>query len=354
VSITRPCYCNRDDAARSIDFKDGIDVNAALDRALQSSAESIEGHFHRVFYPRDTTYKWDWPNTQMAPPWKLYFNQWDLVSATQVQSPPGTTIPLSSVIFRPVNRKPGWPFTYMELDRSTVSAFSAGPTPQLAIQVTGTWGFTADSDQVTTLAANALTGDATITVSDGSRLGAGDLAIIGTERLVVTSKKTAATGLTQSGQGCTTAAASDNTLATTGSGSLNAGEVLLLDQEQMLVTDITNSVVTVMRSWNGTMLAQHSAATVYAYRLLGVLRGQLGTTAAGYSAPAAVSKHRVPSMIRDLGIGETTNRILQEGSGYARTVGSGDSAMPASGLALADLWDECRTVYGRKARIRAV
>ena len=36
------------------------------------------------------------------------------------------------------------------------------------------------------------------------------------------------------------------------------------------------------------------------------------------------------------------------------TVGSGDSAMPASGLALADLWDECDTVYARKARIRAV
>lgn len=352
--ITRPCYCNREDAQRSIDFKDGVDVNAALDRALQSAAESIEGHLHRVFYPRDTTYKWDWPNYGYAPPWKLYFNQWDLVSATQVQSPPGTTIPLGNSIFRPVNRKPGWPFTYMELDRSTVSAFSAGPTPQLAIWITGTWGFSADADQVATLSGNVLAGDATITISDSSQAGAGDLLICGTERMVVTSKKATATGLTQSGEGCSTAQASDQTLATTGSGTLVAGEVLLLDQEQMLVTDVTSGVVTVKRSWNGTMLDQHSAATVNAYRLLGVLRGQLGTTAAGYSTNAAVSKHRVPSMVRDLAIGETTNRILQEGSGYSRTVGSGDSAMPASGLALADLWDECETVFARKARIRAV
>jgi hypothetical protein len=218
--ITRPCYCNRDDAARSIDFKSGIDVNAALDRALQSASDSIEGHLHRVFYPRDTTYKFDWPNNQYAPPWKLWFDQWDLVTATQVQSPSGTTLTLGNLIFRPVNRRPGWPYTYVEIDRSTSTFFSAGNTPQLAIQITGTWGFCADYDQVTTLASSANAGDASVTVADSSRTGVGDLLIIGTERLIVTSKATASTGLTQSGQGCSTAQASDNTLATTGSGTL--------------------------------------------------------------------------------------------------------------------------------------
>ena len=351
--ITRPCYCSRDDAQRSIDFKDGVDVNAALDRALQSAAESIEGHLHRVFYPRDTTYKFDWPNNQYAAPWKLWFDQWDLVAGTQVQSPSGTTLPIGDMICRPVNRRPGWPYTYLEIDRSTNSAFGAGPTPQLSIWITGTWGFCADYDQVATLTANVLAGDGTVAVSDGSQAGAGDLLIIGTERLIVTSKTASSASLTQS-SGCTTAAASDNALTSTGGGSLNAGEVLLLDSEQMLVTNVTSGVATVIRSWNGTVLATHTGAAVNAFRTLGVLRGQLGTTAAGYSTSAAVSKHRVPSMIRDLAIAEATNRLLQEGSGYSRTVGSGDSAMPASGLALADLWDECDTVYARKARIRAV
>jgi len=45
---------------------------------------------------------------------------------------------------------------------------------------------------------------------------------------------------------------------------------------------------------------------------------------------------------------------LQETSGYARTVGEGGEARPAPGVALADLWDEAVTRYGRKARIRAV
>jgi len=291
---------------------------------------------------------------EYAAPWRLWFDQWDLVAATAVESPHGTPIPLGSVIFRPVNRRPGWPFTYMELDRSTVAAFGTGPTPQLAVWVTGTWGFTADADQVATLAANVLAGAGTIIVSDGSQAGPGDLLILGTERVLVTSKTAAAASLTQSGAGCSTAAASDQALTTTGAGALNPGEVILLDSEQMLVADVTAGVATVTRAWNGTTLAAHSSATVYAYRQLGVLRGQLGTTAAEYSSGAAVSRHRVPAIIRDLAIAESVNRILQEGSGYARTVGSGDAAMPAPGIALADIWDEARTTYGRKARTRAV
>jgi hypothetical protein len=67
-----------------------------------------------------------------------------------------------------------------------------------------------------------------------------------------------------------------------------------------------------------------------------------------------VYRHRVPQLVRDLAIGEAVNRILQETAGYSRMVGSGDAARPASGMALADLWEECRTEYGRQARSRAV
>ena len=143
-------------------------------------------------------------------------------------------------------------------------------------------------------------------------------------------------------------------MSTTGSGSLNAGEVILLDQEQMLVEQVVAGVATVRRVWNGTALQDHTAATVYAYRQYSVLRAQLGTTAGSYSSGAAVNRHRVPQLVRDLSIAESNNRLLQEGSGYARTVGSGESAVPAPGMALADLWAEARTRHGRKARIRGV
>ena len=259
------------------------------------------------------------------------------------------------MILYPYNRKPGFPYTRVELDRSTTAAWGAGATPQLSILLTGTFGFTTDSDPAGTLAASiASTSATTMTVSDGSQLGVGDLAIIDTERLLVTEKATATTGQTNV-SGATTASAADNAITVSSGAAISLGEVLLLDSERLLVQDITGNVVTVTRAWDGTVLTTHSSATtLYAYRSLTVARGQCGTTAATHSSAAAISRHRPPAAIRDLAIAEAVNRVLQETSGYARTVGEGDGARPAPGVALADLWAEAEGLYRRKARIRAV
>ena len=379
MTITRPCYSNADETARSLDFKPGVNVQDALNRALQSSAENIDGHLHRVFYPWDTTFWWDWPNQggsgggQYASPWRLWFDQWDCCYLGAFASG-GNAIPTSAIFLEPVNRKPGWPYEYLELDRSQSYAFSGGQTPQHNLAGTGTWGFCADAYQVATLPDGAAEGATSVTVSDGSQIGVGDLMVLGYgrgeaagppgyasavppylgERCLVAGKTTAATGLTQAGSGCGSLSDSDQTLTTTGTGALCCGEVLLLDSEQMLVEDVTNGVATVQRAWAGTALAPHSGAEVYAYRQLTVDRAILGTTGASYAEGAAVFKHRVPGLVRDLSIAESVNRLLQEGAGYARTVGAGDAAMPASGMALADLWAEAKTAFGRKARHRGV
>jgi len=174
--------------------------------------------------------------------------------------------------------------------------------------------------------------------------------------VLITDATPVETGLTQSGSGVTTADDSDQALAWTGSGSMNAGEVITLDSEDMLVEKITGSTATVRRAFNGTTLASHDGAAVWAMRQWSVLRAQLGTTAGSYDAAAAVSRHRVPQLVRDLSIAEVSNQLLQEGSGYARTVGSGENQAPAPGIALVDKWAECRTRHGRggKARQRAV
>ena len=377
VAISRPCYCNRDDVKRALDFEGMTAISdARIDRALMTTAETIEGHLHRVFYPLTTSRFIDWPNYQYAYPWQVYFEQWDLVAMTALESPRGTAIPLYQVFLEPVNRKPGFPFEWMELDRSTNAAWGLGPTPQHSIYATGTWGFNADTDPAGTLASSAGASDATITVSDSSLSGVGDLLVLdpatsaapypaypGTagavgaptgERVIITGRATASTGLTQSGSGCSTESDADNVLATTGSGTLHAGEVIVLDAERMLITEIIGANATVKRAWDGTNLATHSAATVYAYRTLSVLRGQLGTTAASHSSGATVARHRVSSIIRDLSIAEALNQVLQETSGYARTVGQGEMAMPAPGIGLAEKWDEARTTYARKARIRTI
>ena len=379
MAITRPCYCNRTEVQRAPDFKNGYVDNTRIDRALASAADRIDGQLHRVFYPRDTTYRFDWPNYQGTYPWQLYLDNWDLQILTDLESPFGTVIALNQAIPYPLNRKPGFPIRRIQLDRGTSASFGSASSPQASIWATGTWGFTADMDNVATLAANVSSASATsVTLSDGSQCGPGDVLILnpGTgavpfaqaqyahtfgafapltgERVIVQDVAAAATGLTQTGAGCTTASEADNQLATTGAGTLVVGEVVVLDAERMLITQIVAGVATVIRGWDSTVLATHSAATVNALRAFTVLRGQLGTTAATYTAGQAVARHRPPQLIRDLNIAEAVNQVLQETAGYARTVGSPDMAVAAPGVALADLWDEAVTTFGRKARQRVV
>ncbi len=384
MAVTRICYVSRQTAMRAVDFRDGIDQEQAADRAIQTASKNIDEQLHRRFYPQDGTAYFDWPNQggsgggQYAYPWRLWLDQFDCVVLTSLVTG-GVTIPLNQVFLEPVNNPlDGRPYyEYIELDRSSTAAFGGNAaSPQHSIVLTGTWGYGADADPAGTLAANVGSSDTTITVSDGSQAGIGDLLILGYgrgsapfpaalgyagaiapytgERVLVTGVATAATGLTQSGSGCSTALDSDQALSTTGSGSLNPGEVVVLDQEQMLVEQIVAGVATVRRAWNGTTLATHSAATVYAQRLLTVTRAMYGTTATSYSSAAAVYKHRVPSLIRDLAVAEAVNQVLQEGSGYARTIGSGADAHPAPGADLASKWEEAMVAHGRKARVRAV
>lgn len=384
IYIYRPGYSNRYEAQRSLDFPPGVDVNARIDRATISAAENIDGQLKRVFFPSDDTRYFDWPNQggtgggQYANPWNLRLNDNDLVClATLVAG--GVTITLDQVFMmewsNPVKGIPCFPG--ISLDRSTSATFGGNAqTPQYSIAAGATWGYGADADLAGTLAASVGSGDATVTVSDGSTAGPGDLIVLGYgrgtapfpssaphagairpylgERVLITDVSAVASGLTQVAAGVTTAEDNDQALQWTGTGALNAGEVILLDQEQMLVEQVVNGVAAVRRAYGGTTLAEHSGAVIYAYRQFSVLRAQLGTTAASYSSGANVYRHRVPQLVRDLSIAEVENQLLQEGSGYARTVGSGESAHPAPGAGLADKWDEAKTRHGRKGRHRGV
>jgi hypothetical protein len=361
MALSLPAYCTREDVKLAPDFAETARGNSRIDRAIDGVSRLIEGELHRVFYPQDATRYFDWPNQggsgggQYANPWRLWLDQNDLVSLSSLVTG-GVTISTANVFLEPINKRPGEPYRYLELDRSSSAAFGGNAaTPQRAIAVTGTWGFTADTDAAGTLAAAvASTSATTVTVSDGSQLGVGDLLIVDSERLLVTERAAVTTGQTNL-SGATSASAADNAITVTDGTQVHLGEVLLIDSERLLIEDITGNVVTVRRAWDGTLLATHTTATtLYAYRLLTVARGQLGTTAATHSNSAPVSRHRPPGLIRDLCIAESVNRVLQETSGYARTVGEGGEARPAPGVALADLWDEAVTRYGRKARIRAV
>ncbi len=354
MAVTTPCYTTREAVKRALDLKETARGDEQVDRAIESAARLIDKEAHRRFYPRDTTRYFDWPNWQYAAPWKLWFGQWDLVSATSVTSG-GVVIPLASVIFRPSNKEPWEPYTHLELDRSTTAAFAAGATPQNSIAIAGTWSYNAETAPAGLLAAAvASTTVTTVTVTDGSLLGVGDLAVIDGERMLVTGRAAVTTGQTNL-TGATTASAADNAIGVTDGTQVHVGEVLQIDSERLLIEDVTGNVVTVKRGWDGTVLATHAGGTVlYSYRLLTVARGQLGTPAATHSNGATVVRHNPPPLIRDLCLAEALNQVLQETSGYSRTVGGGDTLMAASGAGLADKWDEAMTAHGRRARSRAI
>lgn len=203
-----------------------------------------------------------------------------------------------------------------------------------------------------TLAAYALTADTTITVTDGSQMGVGDLLVIGSERLVVADRAMTSTGVTFTGPA--TAAASDNLITVPDVTKFSQGEVLLLDTERMWVSDIVAGQLVVKRAWDGTQLAAHTSGTIYASRLLSVLRGQLGTAAAAYSSAQAVTRYTPPDLVGELALGLAENTVLQKTSGYARTVGEGDNQRNASAAGLYDLTARVVRRYGRKARTAVI
>lgn len=338
-----------------MDLNESAARNDQVDRAIQGAARDIEGRLHRNFYPIDTTYKFPWPNYQYAAPWRLWLDNKELAApATSIQSPPGTNLDITKVFFEPVNSAP--PYTYIELDRSQSIAWGAGPTPQRNIWVTGTFGYTTATNPAGALAAAMSdTTSLTLNVTNSAALGVGNVIVIDSERMIVSDWAYTSTSQTQQGSGCSTASTADNALTVTDGTKVFAGELVQLDTEVMLITSITGNVLTVRRAWDGSVLATHTGATVYCPRALTVaLRGDLGTTAATHLNNAPVAVYHVPSLVRELAIAESINRILQETSGYARVVGEGDNARPASGSALNFIWQDTIAAYGRQMRKRVI
>jgi hypothetical protein len=350
------CYATREEVQRALDIKGIASNSAQTDRACRAASRDIDSQMQRVFYPTSTTHYFDWPSFQYAYPWRLWLDQWELADIPTALTSGGVTIPLTACNFEPVNSGP--PYTYVELRRDQPYSFGVGSTPQRDIAITGTWGYTADTKPAGQLAAAVTSTTATsVTVTDGSLVGVGDLLIIDSERMLITGRSSTDTGQTVLAGG-TTVSPADNAVTVTDGTQVHVGEALQIDAERMLILDVTGNIATVKRAWDGTVLAAHTVgARIYAFRTLTVQRGQLGTTAATHGNASAASIHRVPALIKDLAVAEAEDQVLQEIAGYARTVPSqsGNSkSLPASTNALEDLRKRAYGAYGRKARSRVI
>ncbi|MGP3917679.1 hypothetical protein [Nonomuraea sp. 10N515B] len=363
MAVTRVCYCTREDVQRALDVKETARSFRQIDRAIESSSDAIDGGatganrgtgiLKRRFFPEVETRTFDWPNSQRARPWRLWLDQHELVSVTSLVAG-GVTIASTDYFLRPDD---GPPYNRVEIDLGSSAAFASGDTHQRAVSIAGTWCGTDITTATAGTLAEAL--DATETgvdVSDSSLVGVGDLIVVDSERMLVTSKSMLDTGVNIDAGDSLTASASD--VSITMSTTTNApavDEVILIDSERMLVVDVAGSVLTVKRAWDGSVLAAHSAnADIYAPRTLNVVRGAYGTTAATHSNGAAVSRHVVPGLVRDFSLGLALVQLLGEQAGYARTAGTGENQREVTGRGLAQLRRDCIAAYGRKARIRGI
>lgn len=344
-------YCTREDVMSALDFKETARNTRQVDRAIESASRMIEGMTHRRFYPETDTRFFDWPNDQSGRSWRLWLDQNELISVTKLTAG-GVEIPAADFFLEPANDGP--PYTHIEIDLDSSSVFSSGGTHQRAISVLGVFGYSAEFESAGTITDPVATTTATtINVSDSSLIGVGDLIKLGTEHMIVTGRSMLDTG--QNIGANLDASNSAVTVPVTDGTAFHAGETLLIGSERMLIVDIAGNSLIVKRAWDGSVLAAHtSGADIYASRTLTVERGALGTTAATHLDNAAVSRHVVPGAVRALAVAESLVTILNETSGYARTVGAGESEREAAGRAVVQLRKQVMTLYGRMARTRAV
>jgi hypothetical protein len=352
-----PRHCSVEDVKLAISTQYTARVDPLILGDIESHTQAVQALLHRKFYPVIDTRYFNWPYLQYAWPETLHLAQHELISVTQLTSG-GNVIPPGNYQLEPRNEGP--PYDQIELDLSTSSAFggSAG-TWQWNIAVTGVFGACNSTVPGGALAAGINDTVTTLTVTDSSLVGVGPAILIDSEYMTVEAKAMASTGTTIGGnlavsQAGTTVPVADGT-------KINAGETILIDAERMLVTDIAGNNALVKRAYDGTVLAAHtSGATVYAPRTLTVVRGCWGTTPASHSTAAAVLKHQVPALVRDLTVAEVvvhaqwmsaggTDVIQRGGVGGTRGKGTAQTITSTDGIR-----QDTIAAWGRQARTRSV
>lgn len=353
MGITRACYVTREEVAAAADVAASAYAYTGIDRALETSADDVEGLCHRRFWPWAGTRYFDWPDWgDTGAGWRLWLDDNDLISVTALVSG-GTAIAASGYLLRRSDGKDEPPYTHIEINLGTPAAFGGGTTWQRSIAVTGLWGHSNDETAAGALAEALDASETAVDVTDSAAVGVGHLVRVDTERMLVAGKAMLSTGQTL--QTALTAGSGNTTVAVTTGSAYQPGETLLLDSERMLVCDVAGNNLTVKRAHDGTVLAAHTGSTIYAPRTLTVVRGFGGTTAATHLTAAPVVRHAPPGAVRDLSLAYCLNQGQQESAAYARSSGQGDHLQESLGRGLtAGIEADVYARFGRKLRVRAV
>lgn len=358
MAITTGVYTTRETIKRGLDISSTARNDRQIDRCIESAARRVDGLCHRIFYPRVDTKYFDWPNYQRAIPWRLWLDDTELISATTVTSG-GTAVPAAN--YNLESNRVGPPYDRLEIDISTSSALSSGSTYQQAIAITGLWGYANDEDTLGTAAESMDASETGLDVdaATSAEVGVGSILRIDSERMLVSGRTQLNTAQSVGGSGLTVGK-NDVTVAVGSGTDFAIDEIITVDSERMLIVDITGNNLTVIRAYDGTILATHAAATaIYAQRTLTVVRGAFGTTAAAHASGATILMWKPPMGVRQLNTAEAIHELMQENTGWFRTMSAssnfgGTAKRSASMDAILDLRDSVYRQYGRKARVRSI
>jgi hypothetical protein len=344
-------YATRESVKAALDVAETARRNQQVDDAIEAASRNVEGLLHRIFYPLDTTEYFDWPNRNSNRAFKLYMLDREFITVTAITVDNGAvTLTPAQYFLRP---EQGPPYSLIEINLGTSASLSSSTTGQQAIAVSGTrMGCPAVTGPAGALAEALDASETGVDVTDSSQIGVGTILVCESERMIVTGRS-----LLTSGQALLTpidADESDQILAVTTGTAFFVGEVLTLDSERMRIDDIAGNNLIVTRAVDGSTLAAHTGSTIYAPRTLTVERGSLGTTAASHLTATALTRHVPPGLVATLTRAYSLNTLLQEGSGYARVVGTGDNAKQFSGRDIAGLELDAAMRHGRKLRYSAV
>lgn len=348
-------YATRESVKTALDIKDTARSDAAVDDALTGATEAVDGDCRRTFTPVLTTRKFDFPDAVMSSrSWKLWLGSNEIIAVTQLASG-GRVITPDQYILRRADDSDRPPFDCVEILLSGRSTFGGGATYQQDIQLTGWYGYSDTSRAAGALAADAAPADSSVLVDTAASaaVGVGDLLTLGTERVAVTGRRSAASGTVLAADLAQNTAATAVTVGN--SAAVTVGEVITAGTERMLVLDILGSVLSVRRAWDGTTLAAHTNGdALYAARRLVVDRAQCGTAAAAHLTGSTTSRLVVPGLAESVCRGIALSTLLNERAGYARVSGSGETAQELKGTALGQQRALLRQQYRRMALSEAV
>lgn len=353
-------YVTREEVMDAFETKESADRHAQVDDAILSASDDVDAWLNRHKHgcaPTLATRYFEWPSTFYGGPLRLWFDENELISATEFSNAGRALVADTDYFLEPVNSGP--PYTYAELGDSANGYLVGGSPRQRSVLIEGVWGLEDEQAPAGTLTGAVNASVTAFQVSDASLVGVGSLLSVEDERALVTGRSAVSTGQTLASDLDETDA--DRELVVADGTALHAGEIVTVDTERMKVLSVTGNVALVDRAWDGSPLAEHlSGATVYADRLLTVERGTRGTTAASHSGGVAVTVWLVPDLIRQYAKAVAITNLEQEASAYGARVYSDEAERDSSGTdvvsgrGLTDVRRQCARRYKRKFRKRAI